>query len=184
MADVRFLILVGPPSLDPTRMGFPPDEPVETPAPVLVPASHARTRRTAGRRRPPGTDEVPGTSAYGWYAWRLMASNNRRLASSISSFASRPFAVDAITRLKAGVATLRPHVLTNPHNGSWGWRVELAGVPVAVCPHWYERERDCRSGVARFVDAVPRAQIAEGGMLLRDRHGPASGSVIARGMGR
>jgi hypothetical protein len=184
MADVRFLILVGPPSLDPTRMGFPPQEPVETQPPVLVPGTQNRTSRTTGRRRPPVTGELMGASAYGWYAWRLMASNNRRLASSIASFASRPFVVDAITQLKTDLATLKPHVLTNPHNGSWGWRVERDGVPVAVCPHWYERERDCRSGVARFVDAVPRAQIAEGGMMLRDRHGPASGTLTIRGMRR
>ena len=128
------------------------------------------------------TGEPPGAVAYGWYAWRLMASNNRRLASSIASFATRPYAVDAITLLKSDVAALQAIVLTNPHDGSWGWRVEREGAPVAVCPHWYERERDCRGGVDRFVEALPKAQIAEGGMILRDRHGP--GPFDIRGMRR
>lgn len=182
MADVRFLILVGPPSLDPTRMGFPPQDPSDNP--VLVPVNQSRVRRPVGRRRPPVTGESRGPVAYGWYAWRLMASNNRRLASSLASFATRPYAVDAITLLKSDVTGLQQVVLTNPHDGSWGWRVERAGVPVAVCPHWYERERDCRGGVERFVEAVPRAQVAEGGMILRDRHGPGPGAFDIRGMRR
>lgn len=179
MADVRFLILVGPPSLDPSRMGFPPQEPTHTPPPLLVPANPARARRAVGRRRDPASP-----AAYGWYAWRLMASNNRRLASSITSFATRPFAVDAITAVQADIACLAPVVSTNPHDGSWGWRMERDGVPVAVCPHWYERERDCRSGVERFVEAVPKAHVAEGGMILRDRHGPGAAAFDIRGTRR
>lgn len=156
MADVRFLIIFGPPSLDPSTMGFPPREPLD-------PAVETR------QRRPAVVGEPAGIATNGWYAWRLMASNNRRLASSANSFVSRPSAVDAIDRLRSDLAALRPLVLTDPSNGSWGWRAEHDGVPVATCPHWYERERDCRTGFGRFVDAAGRAQVADGGTILRNR---------------
>lgn len=168
MADVRFLILVGPPSLDPSRMGFPPAEPADSPA-AAVPS---RDRRTAVRRRPGTAGELSITVPDGWYAWRLMASNNRRLARSVRSFTSRPFAVDAIARLRTQLDHLQPDVLTDPRNGSWGWRAALDGVPVAVCPHWYERERDCRAGFRKFAEAAARAQVADGGTVLREARVP------------
>jgi uncharacterized protein YegP (UPF0339 family) len=164
MADVRFLIIFGPPSLDPSTMGFPPQDPLDT----------TMARHIPVRRRPVTTGELAGTAPNGWYAWRLMASNNRRLARSVTSFTSRPDAVDAIGQLRSGLANIQPHVLTDPENGSWGWRAERDGVPVATCPHWYERERDCRRGFGRFVDAVELAQVAEGGTILRSRRGPVS----------
>lgn len=163
MADVRFLIIIGPPSLDPARMGFPPPEPREQPAPVVPDAD-----RLPVRRRPVGY-----TAPESWYAWRLMASNNRRLARSVTSFASRLVAVDAITFLRSELDSLQPHVVTDPRNGSWGWRAELAGVAVATCPHWYERERDSLAGFRRFVEAARRAGVADGGTVLRDGRVPA-----------
>lgn len=156
MADVRFSILFGPSSLDPCEMGFPPHEP----GPV-------QTIGVLRRRRP---DELTG----GWFAWRLMASNNRRLASGVSSFASRLRAVDAITELRDRLADVRAHVATDPNSGTWRWRAELDGVAVAVCPHWYERERDCRGGFAKFVDAVGNAGVAEVGTVLREQRMAAS----------
>jgi hypothetical protein len=169
MADVRFLILVGPPSLDPSRMGFPPAE-----SPSSLDVTPATAAPAAGRDRRAGVRRRPGTASEftGWYAWRLMASNNRRLARSLSSFSTRPFAVDAITRLRTQLDDLQPAVSTDPRNGSWGWRAELAGVPVAICPHWYERERDCRTGFRRFVEAAHRAQVADGGTVLRGARAP------------
>src|ERR1700753_1313118 len=168
MADVRFLILVGPPSLDPSRMGFPPFEsqpPLET-APT-APDGVPDARRTVVRRRPEGTGDLIVAAADGWFAWRLMASNNRRLARSVTSFASRQWAVQAITQLRSDLEQLEPNVLTDPRTGSWGWRAERGGVPVAMGPHPYERERDCRGGFRRFIDAASRAQVAEGGTILR-----------------
>jgi hypothetical protein len=102
-----------------------------------------------------------------------MASNNRRLARSVTSFASRLVAVDAITFLRSELDSLQPHVVTDPRNGSWGWRAELAGVAVATCPHWYERERDSLAGFRRFVEAARRAGVADGGTVLRDGRVPA-----------
>jgi uncharacterized protein YegP (UPF0339 family) len=173
MADVRFLIIVGPPSLDPVRMGFPPresGEPFES-APVTTLADPHPMRRR------PGDHAAPD----GWYAWRLMASNNRRLARSVSSFASRLVAVDAITLLRSQLDSVQPNVLTDPRNGSWGWRAELDGVAVAACPHWYERERDSRAGFRRFVDAARLAGVAEGGTVLRDGRAPLlSGVTVER----
>jgi hypothetical protein len=166
MADVRFLILCGPPSLDPSAAGFPPTEPRE---PVDVVGERTGTRRTMLRRRPDATGELATATGW-WFAWRLMASNNRRLACGVTSFTARSGAVDAITRLRSVLAELQPHVLTDPQNGSWGWLAEADDVPVAACPHWYERERDCRNGFGRFTDAVGKAQVADGGIILRDHH--------------
>lgn len=173
MADVRFLILVGPPSLDPSRMGFPPFESQQPLEAAPAPDREQSTRRTAVRRRPEGTGELIVAAADGWFAWRLMASNNRRLARSVTSFASRQWAVQAITQLRSDLEQLEPLVTTDPRTGSWGWRAERDGVPVAVCPHPYERERDCRGGFRRFVEAALRAQVAQGGTILRDGRGPA-----------
>lgn len=153
MADVRFLILCGPPSLDPSTVGYPPSEP-------------------------------DGGADGWWYAWRLMASNNRRLARGVTSFASRRFAVDAITRLRGALTNLEPLVLADPRDGSWGWHAELDGVRVVLCPHSYERERDCRGGFRRFLDAVPRAQVAEGGIILRDHRSPVPAAAQSRESGR
>lgn len=136
MADVRFLILCGPPSLDPSTVGYPPS----------------------------------ATTDGWWYAWRLMASNNRRLARGVTSFPSRSLAVDAITLLRTELNEVLAQVRTDPRRGSWTWDAEHGGECVATCPHPYERERDCRGGFQRFVDAVPRAQVAEGGIILRDHH--------------
>jgi hypothetical protein len=134
------------------------------------------TRRTLLRRRPDATSELATASGW-WFAWRLMASNNRRLACGVTSFPARSGVVDAITRLRNALTDLEPHVLTAPHNGSWGWLAEADGVPVAACPHWYERERDCRNGFGRFTDAVGKAQVAQGGIILRDRHSPVPAVV-------
>jgi hypothetical protein len=87
--------------------------------------------------------------------------------------------VDAITRLRSVLADLRPNVLTDPQNGSWGWLAEADGLPVAACPHWYERERDCRNGFGRFTDAVGKAQVADGGIILRDHH--SAPAAVAQG---
>jgi hypothetical protein len=141
MADVRFLILCGPPSLDPSTVGYPPEE-----------------------------AEMGGW----WYAWRLMASNNRRLARGVTSFAVRSVAVDAITRLRDAMSVLELRIVTDARDGSWEWYAEHAGVTVARCPHSYERERDCRGGFRRFLEAASRAQVAEGAVVLRDHRAPVS----------
>lgn len=101
-----------------------------------------------------------------------MASNNRRLARSVTSFGSRPVAVEAITRLRSELERLEPRIVAGHRNGGWGWQAELDGAPVAACPHWYERERDCRAGFRRFVEAALRAHVAEGGTVLRDGRAP------------
>ncbi|HEX4704598.1 MAG TPA: hypothetical protein VH352_20895 [Pseudonocardiaceae bacterium] len=178
MADVRFLILCGPPSLDSSSVGFPPAEPRDPVdalhAAVSAPTGrigHSGVRRAPARRR---SGESNGATSDGWwFAWRLMASNNRRLARGVTSFTSRPNVVDAITRLKSEPEGITAQVLTDPQNGSWGWRAEFDGIAVAACPHRYERERDCRTGFGRFIDAIPRALLADGAMILRDRRGPA-----------
>lgn len=141
MADVRFLILCGPPSLDPSTVGYPPEE-----------------------------AETEGW----WYAWRLMASNNRRLARGVTSFTARSAAVDAITRLCDAMSVLELRILTDARDGSWEWCADHDGATVARCPHSYERERDCRGGFQRFVDAASRAQVAEGAVVLRDHRAPVS----------
>lgn len=120
-----------------------------------------RSTAARGRRRP---DEPIA----GWYAWRLMSSNNRRLASGVTSFASRLLAVDAVATLRANRAQLKAQVAIDPGNGAWRWRAELDGATVAVCPHRYERERDCRGGFAKFVTALPHADVAAGAIVLRD----------------
>jgi hypothetical protein len=182
MADVRFLILCGPPSLDPSTVGFPPAEPrdpVDALQSVSAPTGrtgHTGARPAPVRRRPGVTGELAGGASDGWwFAWRLMASNNRRLARGVTSFTSRRGVVDAITRLRSAPAGITAQVLTDPQNGSWGWRAEYEGVAVAACPHRYERERDCRTGFGRFIDAIPRALLADGAMILRDRRGPTAG---------
>ena len=183
MADVRFSILCGPPSLDPAPLGFPPVQPLDPLADAPDRAAPSRAQRVVLRRRSGVIDEL--TTAYGgwWYAWRLMASNNRRLARGLNSFGSRLSAVDAINQLRDRITEVRPHITTDPQNGSWGWRAEDAGRPLATCPHWYERERDCRTGFAKFVDAVARAQIAEGGVILRESRGSAPSAISTASAG-
>lgn len=151
MADVRFSILCGPASVDPSAMGFQPREPIAA----------LRTEPVKRRRR---ADEPVA----GWYAWRLMSSNNRRLGSSFATFGSRALAVGAIRELQHGLESIQVRVTAEPNSGTWRWRAEVDGATVALCPRWYERERDCRAGFAKFASAVSRAQVAENGTVLRD----------------
>jgi hypothetical protein len=137
-------------------MGFRPRDSI--PARVAAIVRPESTRRRHSAHEPTG----------GWYAWRLMASNNRGLASSFATFSSRVLAVAAIRHLQLGRELILVHVTTEPNSGTWRWRAEIDGVVVAVCPHWYERERDCRAGFAKFATAVAPAQVAEGGTVLRD----------------
>jgi hypothetical protein len=140
VADIRFVILSFPPSLDPAALGF-----------------------------PPSGDEPEDADVDGWsYAWRLVAGNNRRLGHSVHSQISRTGVVDAIARVRAGLDQLVPRVLAEESTGLWTWCAELDGVPVATCSHDYERERDGYAGFDKFRDAVGRAQLAEGALILRD----------------
>jgi hypothetical protein len=49
------------------------------------------------------------------------------------------WAVQAITQLRSDLDQLEPHVTTDPGQAV-GDGAERDGVPVAVCPHPYERE--------------------------------------------
>jgi uncharacterized protein YegP (UPF0339 family) len=164
MADVRFSILCGPPSLDPSAIGFRPQQSI----PARVPTVQAIVRTEHGRTEPPRRRRRADEPIGGWYAWRLMASNNRTLASSFTTFPSRVLAVAAIRELQRSLASVQAQVVTEPNSGTWRWRAEIGGVTVAVGPHWYERERDCRAGFAKFATAVAHAQLAEGGTVLPD----------------
>lgn len=174
MADVRFSILFGPPSLDASAMGFPPQEPLAPGGYAVATVIRPVVADLPVRRR-----HDLGEPIGGWFAWRLMASNNRRLGSGVASYPSRSRTVSVITALQHNLDLLQAKISTDRNNGTWRWRAEFDGIAVAVCPHWYERERDCRTGYAKFLAAVAHARVAQGGTVLRD-HRPGYNISVPR----
>ena len=99
--------------------------------------------------------------------WMLVAPNNRMLGRS-----GRLFDADAECRaaahlLRERIAWVSPVSTAVKATGQWVWRVELAGLPVAVAGRSYLRARECQYNLERFLEAVPKAEFTSGLRIVR-----------------
>ncbi|MDQ2837483.1 MAG: hypothetical protein M3Y42_13700 [Actinomycetota bacterium] len=102
----------------------------------------------------PATDRPPSM-----VTWRLVAANNRSIGRATSVFLGVGECVDDIARLTEQVgqssASVQAHTDGHSTAGShWSWTVLLAGDPVAVSIHRYQRRVECERALRYFLDAV------------------------------
>jgi hypothetical protein len=108
-----------------------------------------------------------------WVAWRLAGGNNRELGRSAAVFADIAGCRQAAAALRWEIDETTRVVAANDPTGLWGWRLELAGLPVAAAGRLYLRQRECLYNLAQFVAAVPAARLSGHVVYLaRDRSDP------------
>jgi hypothetical protein len=97
-----------------------------------------------------------------WVAWRLTGANHRELGRSARVFTDLTQArLDAVA-LNEHIAEVQAQILTVPHTGTWGWRLQLNGISVATSSRGYSRHRECTYNVSAFVSAASIAGLSEG----------------------
>ena len=104
-----------------------------------------------------GQDDPTGS----WVAWRLTGSNNRELGRSARTFADLAACRADAERLVDVCADAVAVPTVSEPTSLWGWRLELAGRPIAVSGRLYSRQRECHYNLAQFRAAVPTAVLSE-----------------------
>lgn len=100
--------------------------------------------------------------------WRLLATNNRDLGRSAVTYADRAACREALRRLQAHAADLRPvTVRTGPSH--WGWRLLAGDRVLAVGGRDYQRRIQAERAAAVVLALIPAAEVA--GI---DQHAPIS----------
>ncbi len=174
---VRFFVHLLPVSAAPDWLGWPLAAPPtctypEATQPVGVDSTApSRPARVAGASTPPPRGNTLRPA--GWYAWRLMSTNNRELARSAFRFPAVELCWQAAWAVQAGVGRIVLSTLADPSTGAFSWHAELDGTPVAVGKR-YEQEQNARQAAMRFLDVVARAQVSSAVRALRVRRGPAA----------
>jgi hypothetical protein len=97
----------------------------------------------------------------------------RRLAPGGAIFETYAAAREAIARLRVGWERVTTLEWADDASGQWVWRIELDGTTVAVSSRSYLRARECTYNLARFLEAVPAADIADGTRAVH-HHGTRS----------
>ncbi len=95
-----------------------------------------------------------------WVAWRLLGANNRELGRSGSTFADLTGCIASIGALKQALEDSTSLVAPDPSTGSWYWRLDFGGEPLAVAGRAYRRQRECVYSLEQFRAAAPDAQLA------------------------
>lgn len=101
-----------------------------------------------------------GTAGVPHVTWRVVAGNNRTLGRSAATFASLVACVEAATRLHREAGRADSSVLFDLTEGHWRWTVGLAGAPVALSTHAYQRRIECARSLEQFLAAVTHAEPA------------------------
>ncbi len=95
-----------------------------------------------------------------WTAWRLVGSNNRELGRSYAVFADLVSCIEALDEFQSRASRLVPVVAPDPGQGTWGWRLDLDGQPVAASGRGYRRQRECLYSLGQFSGALPAAVVS------------------------
>lgn len=120
--------------------------------------------------RSAGPADVPaGRPVVGGLRWRLLGRNHRELGRSPHAYADEAACRGAVVALRCRIDDARP-VVTVDGTGRWLWRLDVNGVPVAVCARAYARHRECLANLRQFRAAVPVAGAAG---IHRDAAEPA-----------
>lgn len=98
-------------------------------------------------------------SAGAWSAWRLLGANNRELGRSRHVYPDVRECAESVLLLQQQILHVAPNFLVGLHTGTWHWELYLGRTAMAVSARPFERLRDCETGYAHFVRAVPGAEL-------------------------
>lgn len=129
----------------------------------------------------PSEADVPGEAGAdgSWVGWRLAGGNNRELGRSATVFADLAACRAAATALQQQIDRTRRLASVNDSTGLWGWRLDLAGQPVATAGRLYLRQRECQYSLAQFAAAVPQARLS-GHVVYLSRGGGGKSDPVPR----
>jgi len=97
-----------------------------------------------------------------WVAWRLTGANHRELGRSARVFPDLARARHDASIVHERIVEAQAQILTVPHTTTWGWRLQLDGVPIATSSRGYSRHRECTYNVSAFVAAASIAELSDG----------------------
>ncbi|MEV6110137.1 hypothetical protein AB0M28_36345 [Streptomyces sp. NPDC051940] len=100
--------------------------------------------------------------------WRLVGGNNHELGRAASPFPDLAACRGAVALLRTGASALNGVLSMSGPRGMWLWQASLAGVPAAVSPRCYRRQREALYNLEHFLAALPVADLP-GGMSTRPR---------------
>jgi hypothetical protein len=90
--------------------------------------------------------------------WRLLATNNRDLASAVATFDDVAACRKALAELQRSVSRLRAATWRTGPSG-WGWRLLLADVAVAVSSRAYQRRVHADNAAGTVLQLIPGAEV-------------------------
>jgi hypothetical protein len=73
----------------------------------------------------------------------------------------------AVERVRRQAGDLVPVVVADAGTGRWSWRLELDGVAVAVAARPYQRQREGKYNLTRFLSALQDAALSDLGPTTR-----------------
>ncbi|SNT12439.1 hypothetical protein SAMN05421812_103271 [Asanoa hainanensis] len=94
--------------------------------------------------------------------WMLVSPNNRPLGRGTTYHESYADCLGSVESLKANADRVLPVETTVERTGQWTWRIELDGASVAASSRSYLRTRECAYNLAKFLEALPTADIVAG----------------------
>ncbi|GIF51174.1 hypothetical protein DFJ67_3358 [Asanoa ferruginea] len=106
--------------------------------------------------KPPAEAPVDGI------LWMLVSPNNRPLGRGTTYHEAYAECRESVEHMKANAGRVVPVETTVERTGQWTWRIELDGVPVAASSRSYLRTRECAYNLAKFLEALPTADIVAG----------------------
>lgn len=93
--------------------------------------------------------------------WMVVSANNRPLGRAPAG-ASYAGCRAAVRRLRRAAGDARATIVPTGDGGRWTWRLDLDDATVAVASRSYLRLRECQYNLARFREAVGRAEVTDG----------------------
>lgn len=93
--------------------------------------------------------------------WRLLATNNRELGRSFLLYRRYETARAHVEQLQSDPDLLSIELVRGPHNGSRGWAIMAANVPVITCSRWYSSISAGSLAAAGALEAFRTAVITD-----------------------
>ncbi len=93
----------------------------------------------------------------GSVAWRLLGANNRELGRSVAVFADREACEKAIVTVVEQLPLAAVVIAHENSTGTWTWRLDGSGGALARSARGYARQRECRYGLAVFLELAGQA---------------------------
>jgi hypothetical protein len=92
-----------------------------------------------------------------WSSWRLLGANNRELGRGAVVYPDDASCLSDLYRGQAGA--IDAHSESVQQGGQWTWRLSVDGVPFAVAPRAYQRQRECHYSFQQFLLGLVSARV-------------------------